>query len=212
MIIYFETEQKTLYMEEMSKVKAKHEQELNEHNAEVQRYANKLSQFETRYEQSAAQLHNMNTRFLDMYKENEIMKSKLRNYENSATFQSLNPSSSGMPSNFMEKIRGETLYNRRSRPKLTLPVQAGSEFKMEDEEGELFDNTYLDHMQSGGRFSLSGRDSLTQEEIQRRNSMVPAHLRSSYMAQYQTQTDENVPQVFGCRPPTHRRSSNFFLF
>lgn len=50
---------------------------------------------------------------------------------------------------------------------------------MEDEEGELFDNTYLDELQRG-----SGRESLTLDEIQRRNSMVPPHLRSSYMPQF----------------------------
>lgn len=49
---------------------------------------------------------------------------------------------------------------------------------MEDEEGELFDNTYLDELKQG-----AGRESLTLEEIQRRNSMVPPHLRSSYMPQ-----------------------------
>lgn len=50
---------------------------------------------------------------------------------------------------------------------------------MEDEEGELFDNTYLDELQRG-----SGRESITLDEIQRRNSMVPPHLRSSYMPQF----------------------------
>lgn len=57
---------------------------------------------------------------------------------------------------------------------------------MEDEEGELFDNTYLDELQRG-----SGRESLTLEEIQRRNSMVPPHLRSSYMPQF----TDNEPKV-----------------
>lgn len=55
----------------------------------------------------------------------------------------------------------------------------GGNFRMEDEEGELFDNTYLDELKRG-----SGRESLTLEEIQRRNSMVPPHLRSSYMPQF----------------------------
>lgn len=55
----------------------------------------------------------------------------------------------------------------------------GGNFRMEDEEGELFDNTYLDELKRG-----SGRDSLTLDEIQRRNSMLPPHLRSSYMPQY----------------------------
>lgn len=56
---------------------------------------------------------------------------------------------------------------------------AGKNFRMEDEEGELFDNTYLDDLKRG-----SGRESLTLDEIQRRNSMVPPHLRSSYMPQF----------------------------
>lgn len=55
----------------------------------------------------------------------------------------------------------------------------GGNFRMEDEEGELFDNTYLDELKRG-----SGRDSLTLDEIQRRNSMLPPHLRSSYMPQF----------------------------
>lgn len=59
---------------------------------------------------------------------------------------------------------------------------------MEDEEGELFDNTYLDELKRG---SLTGRESLTFEEIQRRNSMVPPHLRSSYMPQFA----DNEPKV-----------------
>lgn len=59
---------------------------------------------------------------------------------------------------------------------------------MEDEEGELFDNTYLDELKRG---SLTGRESLTVEEIQRRNSMVPPHLRSSYMPQF----TDNEPKV-----------------
>lgn len=59
---------------------------------------------------------------------------------------------------------------------------------MEDEEGELFDNTYLDELKGG---SVTGRESLTFEEIQRRNSMVPPHLRSSYMPQF----GENEPKV-----------------
>lgn len=55
---------------------------------------------------------------------------------------------------------------------------------MEDEEGELFDNTYLNDLKGGNRILPSGRESLTADEISRRNSMVPPHLRSSYMPQY----------------------------
>lgn len=67
---------------------------------------------------------------------------------------------------------------------------------MEDEEGELFDNTYLDELQSGDRISPSGRDSLSLDEIQRRNSMVPPHLRSSYTAQFSDSTPNASDDVF----------------
>lgn len=61
---------------------------------------------------------------------------------------------------------------------------------MEDEEGELFDNTYLDELKGGAnRLTADGRDSLTLDEINRRNSMVPPHLRSSYMPQFTTGTE-----------------------
>lgn len=59
---------------------------------------------------------------------------------------------------------------------------------MEDEEGELFNNTYLDDLKSGGRF-LPGCDSITHDELARRNSMYPLHLRSSYAPQY---ADQNL--------------------
>lgn len=96
----------------MSKVKTKHEIELNDLSIENQRLTNKFAQFESRYEQSAIQLHAMNTKYLDLLKESEIMKSKLRNYENSAAFQSI--TSSSVPPSFIEKIRGKFsfIYHR----------------------------------------------------------------------------------------------------
>lgn len=61
---------------------------------------------------------------------------------------------------------------------------------MEDEEGELFNNTYLDDLKSGGMFSDRVRESISQDEINRRNSMYPPHLRSTY-APY---ADQNVEE------------------
>lgn len=63
---------------------------------------------------------------------------------------------------------------------------------MEDEEGELFNNTYLEELKTG-RFSptheSAPRDSITRDELTRRNSMYPWHLRSSYAPQY---ADQNL--------------------
>lgn len=80
---------------------------------------------------------------------------------------------------------------------------------MEDEEGELFDNTYLDELKGGSNktgLPPTGRESLTLDEIKRRNSMVPPHLRSSYMPQYTNPTEESKVSylifVFGWQPFT----------
>lgn len=70
---------------------------------------------------------------------------------------------------------------------------------MEDEPDEVFNEHFLEDMKNGGDFSLSGRDSLSLDEIQRRNSMVPPHLRSSYMAQYQDQNINEDSLVKVCR-------------
>lgn len=66
---------------------------------------------------------------------------------------------------------------------------------MEDEEGELFNNTYLDDLKTG-RFSPT-QESVTRDELTRRNSMYPWHLRSSYAPQYADQNlnDDDVLKV-----------------
>lgn len=94
--------QKTLYSAEMSKVKAKHEVELIEHATEMQRHVDKIAQYEDRFKQLSNQLHVKNDQYLNLLKENEIMKSKMRTLENHTAFPSMKP----IPTSFMDKIRG----------------------------------------------------------------------------------------------------------
>lgn len=72
----------------------------------------------------------------------------------------------------------------RHNPRVSL-FSPGANLKMEDEEGEIFNNTYLTDLKSG-RMSppFAGRDSIRYSELQQRNSMVPPHLKSSYLPQY----------------------------
>lgn len=64
----------------------------------------------------------------------------------------------------------------------------GKNLQMEDEEGEVFNNTYLTDMKNGGRFSPpTERDSVRWSELQSRNSMCLPHMRSTYTAQYADQ-------------------------
>lgn len=91
----------------MSKVKAKHEKELNEHSIEVRRYLDKIAQYEDRFKNYSNQIYSMNEKQLILLKENEIMKSKLRTYENGSTLHVARNSQSILPAKFMDKIRGK---------------------------------------------------------------------------------------------------------
>lgn len=157
--------QKTLYSAEMSKVKTKHEVEIIEHRTEMQTYIDKIEQCEEHLHQLSNQLHIKNEQYLTLSKENEIMKSKMRTLENHTAFASAKPTQLNVPSSFIEKLRG------------------GGQFKMEDEPEELYNEHYLEDLKSGGGLQQFGRDSLSADEILRRNSMVPPHLRSSYAVQ-----------------------------
>lgn len=96
--------QKTLYSAEMSKVKAKHEVELMERATEMQRYVDKIEQYEDRFKKLSNQLHVKNDQHLTLLKENEIMKSKMRSLESQTTFSSMKPN---VPSSFMDRLRGK---------------------------------------------------------------------------------------------------------
>merc|ERR1712117_308504 len=62
------------------------------------------------------------------------------------------------------------------------PLGTGTLFTMDDEQGEMFSNSYLSELKSGkSSMDHSGRIS----ELARRNSMMPAHLQSSYPAETQ---------------------------
>lgn len=73
---------------------------------------------------------------------------------------------------------------------------------MEDEEGELFNNTYLSDMKAG-RCILPDSDRLSDvsriSELQYRNSLCPPHLKSSYPVETQfsspTMKEEDVKVI-----------------
>lgn len=160
--------QKTLYKDEMAKLREKHEQQLFEEGNEKQQLLDANTSLEKRVGEYAAQMHKMNEEKLQLFKQQEIMKTRLRKYEIDSTLN----------------------INRANEARMQAKMRGASNFKMEDEEGELFDNTYLDDL-TNGRMT-TGRESITLDEIQRRNSMVPPHLRSSYMPQYANDAKNKV--------------------
>lgn len=174
----------------MTKVQEKHIEQLNEvYNDNQRQMAEKLSLYDHKIKEYSLQIHSLNEEKLLLLKEHEIMKAKLRSFEIDSTLNRGNGTSTSAM--FFDKIRGKFKLMSKMHFGLKSPrhiqkidsLNKGKNFRMEDEEGELFDNTYLDELKGGAY----GRESLTLDEIQRRNSMVPPHLRSSYMPQF---TDE----------------------
>lgn len=68
-------------------------------------------------------------------------------------------------------------------------TSAGGTFRMEDEPDEVYNENFLADLKNGSCLSVSARDSMSADELNRRNSMLPPHLRSTYQAQYQ---DSNI--------------------
>lgn len=165
----------------MAKVQEKHIEQLNDAYNENQRQASeRCALYEKKIQEFSSQLHALNEEKLLLLKEHEIMKAKLRTYEIDSTLN--RGTGAGGSANFYGKLALSQKHTVKLREQFSpdwLFDWKGGNFRMEDEEGEIFDNTYLEDLKGG-----FGRESLTLDEIQRRNSMVPPHLRSSYMPQY----------------------------
>ncbi|XP_055597905.1 uncharacterized protein LOC129747632 isoform X2 [Uranotaenia lowii] len=156
-----------LYNDEREKTKARCEKDIQALKADLQQENKRFTKLEVHAAKLQQQLCTLNEKNLELMKENEFVKSKMR---------------------IMEEIREE----RKSMLPPPSHVRLCSNLKMEDEEGEIFNNTYLTDLKTG-RMSppFAGRDSVRYSELAQRNSMVPPHLRSSYLPQY---TDSEWPE------------------
>lgn len=160
----------------MGKLKTKHERDFFEVRKDIVAKQHQLEEYDVQCRKYAKQIRVLNERQLEMYKESEFMKNKLKMIEGGGE---LHGSSS-------------TLGSRSHR---MLPPSSSmmsvANLKMEDEEGEVFNNTYLIDLKNGGagafaasRPTSPSRESICLSELQHRNSMAPRHLRSTYSVQY----------------------------
>lgn len=158
----------------MGKLKAKHERDVHELRSEIVSREKKLNETEIFTRKLTKQIHQLNERQLEFYKENEFMKTRMRILE--------------------------TPGDSRPRSRMLPPsssMMSVANLKMEDEEGEQFNNTYLIDLKTGGGRHSPGRESICLSELQHRNSMAPRHLRSTYSIQYGDQgyKEEDLVQV-----------------
>ncbi|XP_050075791.1 early endosome antigen 1-like [Anopheles maculipalpis] len=127
----------------------------------VEGYRRKVENLEIRCAKLQQQLAEMNERNLEVRKENQLLHIRIKSLD-------------------------EFGNDRKS---VLLPTQANlrNNFKMEDEEGELFNNMYLADLKSGRCVSPGGPSTTKSglnrySELSQRNSMVMPHLRTNYVA------------------------------
>lgn len=176
---YYNNFQKSLYNDEMAKKKEKYEREKQEFQAQNIKLTKKMQLLEQHTEKLSKQIYQLNDSQLEYQKENEYMKSKLRFIEKSGH---LGGSTTSIGSAF--KL-ATTTHNSQHK----------GQFAMEDEEGELFNNTYLADLKTGG-------DPYSFLELQQRNSMMLPHLRSSYAVtdvDNKNYNEEDIKVCFECQ-------------
>lgn len=174
--------QKTLYNEEMGKLKGKHERDVLEMRKEVVARQKQVDEYEAHTRKLSKQIRQLNEKQLEYYKENELMKTRMRSLGGPSGGKTGARGGGGSMMSLADDLDGGHLRRRMMPPSSSMLSVAN--MKMEDEEGEQFNNTYLIDLKNGRIQTSPGRESVCLSELKHRNSMVPRHLRSTYAVQY----------------------------
>ncbi|XP_061392877.1 centromere-associated protein E [Musca vetustissima] len=169
---------KTLYTEEITKMKTKQEREVANIKSEMEVLKAQNSKYEEHTRKLSNQIVRLNDNILEYQKENTILSTKLKHlleHHESEKFKRPN------------SIHVSTISSSTGS---TGASNTGTNLAMEDEEGEVFNNTYLTDLKTGRMSEFMSREVCT-EELKYRNSLLPPHLRSSYAAQYDSEIAED---------------------
>uniref|UniRef100_A0A0A1XBU1 Myosin-7 n=1 Tax=Zeugodacus cucurbitae TaxID=28588 RepID=A0A0A1XBU1_ZEUCU len=160
---------KTLYTDEVTKMKGKQDREISSLRGDMDVLKAQNEKYEEHIRKLSGQIMKTNDRILEYQKQNAILSTKLNKLQDAAEdahFKRPSFATNSLP---------------RSLSSAAANAPTSSNLAMEDEEGEIFNNTYLTDLQTG-RMSMC-RD-VCAEELQYRNSLLPPHLKSTYAAQY----------------------------
>ncbi|XP_030382275.1 protein MLP1 homolog isoform X2 [Scaptodrosophila lebanonensis] len=164
---------KALYNEEITRMKQKQEREATTNNAELEAVKAQNAKYEEHVRKLSNQIVRLNDKILEHQKQHAILSTKLRHMQQQQEQQQLQFQ--------LEHQSADIPFKRPSAlPTSSGPaaVNLGTNLAMEDEEGEVFNNTYLTDLKMGRV------PEITTEELHYRNSLQPPHLKSTYAAQY----------------------------
>ncbi|KAH8418956.1 hypothetical protein KR222_009603, partial [Zaprionus bogoriensis] len=154
---------RTLYTEEVTRMKEKQDREVANNKAELEQLSAQNTKYEEHIRKLSNQIVRLNEKILEQQKQHALLSTKLRHLQEAEQADAA-----------AAVIDKRHPFKRPNAPAANI----GSNLAMEDEEGEVFNNTYLTDLKLG-RVS-----DMTSEELHYRNSLQPPHLKSAYAAQY----------------------------
>ncbi|XP_016995219.2 trichohyalin isoform X1 [Drosophila takahashii] len=160
---------RSLYTAEVTRMKEKQERDAAKSAAELEALTAQNAKYEEHTRKLSNQIVRLNEKVLEQQKQHAIISTKLRHLQmQPAVSEAKGISSSSAAASSTEDWQP---FKRPNAP--------SSNLAMEDEEGEVFNNTYLTDLKLG-RVPTD----MTAEELIYRNSLQPPHLKSTYAAQY----------------------------
>ncbi|KAL9886906.1 mushroom body defect isoform 3-T3 [Glossina fuscipes fuscipes] len=176
---------KTLYIEDVTKIKKRHENELATLKADIETYKAQNAKYEEHTRKLSTQIVRLNENILECQKENTILSTKLKHIRDQQPSDEKDFEKMKRPNTIqVSTVSSNTTTGRACASSL------GSNLAMEDEEGEIFNNTYLTDLKMGRMSDYMSRD-VCVEELKHRNSMLPPHLRSTYAARFDHELTED---------------------
>ncbi|KAH8258290.1 hypothetical protein KR038_009277, partial [Drosophila bunnanda] len=168
------TKMRSLYTAEVTRMKEKQERDAASNKAELEALTAQNVKYEEHTRKLSNQIVRLNDKILEQQKQHAIISTNLRHLQMQPPPNTTKVSASKP---LVTVNAGSSAANDDWQP-FKRPNAPSSNLTMEDEEGEVFNNTYLTDLK------LGRVPDITAEELNYRNSLQPPHLKSTYAAQY----------------------------